>query len=114
MVPRPDDLTRDSRRLGTGGETLAATTLRRGIGVIEGELEIDAVTHVIDTRAIDPRQALRIDEHLQAIDIEHAVIRPLCLRQFAPIAPARTTGALDAKTQAHRVSTVPEIGRAHL
>src|SRR6185437_7423379 len=64
----------------SNAEALSAAAFALHVRIVEAEGFVETVFDEIDRRAVDEREALRIDEQLHAVILEHHIVRPSLLR----------------------------------
>ena len=78
-------------------------------GLLELEALVQALAHEVELRAVDVGQALRIDQHLDAVALEDDVLRAPVRRRTRACRPARAARRLDAQAHADALAALGEV-----
>src|SRR5204862_4297958 len=88
-------------------ERLAAAALVLHVGIVELEALVQALAREVELGAFQELKALRIDDDLDAVALEGAVIRVDGVGVFDPVGKARAARSAHAQAQTH---SLPSLG----
>src|SRR5688500_2874566 len=87
---------------------LPAAALVLDLGVLELEALVQAFSGVVELGAVDVRQALRVDHHLDAVALELQVVGVGLVDELELVGHARAAGGAHAHAQADALASLRE------
>src|SRR6185369_11293038 len=105
----PFSATADARGARSHPEGLAAAAAVLLARVLELEAFVQPLANEVEAGAVDVRQALRVDDDLDAVVLEDVVLRRELVGVFELVGQARAAGRLHAQTHADAPASLAEV-----
>src|SRR6478609_637929 len=106
---RPNSSKSVACRFTLDAETLSAAAAVPLVGVVELEALVEAFTHEVELRAVDVRQALRVDQQLDAVVLEHDVFGRHVIDILQLVSQAGAAGGLHAQAHTDPLAPLGEV-----
>src|SRR3954465_10798004 len=106
---RPKSSKSVAARFTLDAETLSAAAAVPLVRIVELEAFIEALAHEVEFRAVDVGKALRVDQQLDAVVLEHDVLRRYVIDVLQLVGQAGAAGGLHAQAHTHALATLGQI-----